>query len=230
MVEPLSQRHKAILYVIVPVTVTTCLIACYFSGVSTLQSLVSPVSNREFGLLESLQHLILLVLVVILVRGLRTRTTRLEQRVLWIALAGTIVMLLEEIDYGLHLVDVMHGRKPDYEQMRNLHNLQSTKRLKQLSDVVMVLYFAVLPLLAPRLRQPWARHLAPDRICIVTLIATGVLTNVATWIQDTTVQAGSISKNISEFTELNHYYLVAAYFYELTMRRPPPVAPAPRLD
>jgi len=219
---PLSPRHKAILYVLVPATVTIALMACYFSGVPALQSLVSPAYNREFGLLESLQHLILLGLIVILVRGLRNRTSRLEQRVLWIALAGTILMFLEEVDYGLHLVDVMHGRRPDYEQVRNLHNLQSTKRLKQLSDVLMVLYFAVLPLLAPRLRQPWLRHLAPDRICIITLIIGGVLTNTGTLIQDTTMQVGSISKNISEFTELNHYYLVAAYFYELTMRRPPP--------
>ncbi len=223
MIEPLSRRHKAILYVLVPATVTIALMACYFSGVQVLQSLVSPAYNREFGLLESLQHLILLVLIVILVRGLRNRTSRLEQRVLGIALAGTILMLLEEVDYGLHLLDVMHDRRPDYEQMRNLHNLRSTKRLKQLSDIVMVLYFAVLPLVAPRVRQPWLRQLAPDRICILTLIVTGVLTNTATWIQDTTLQVGSISKNISEFTELNHYYLVAAYFYELTVHRPPPV-------
>jgi hypothetical protein len=218
------------LYVIAPFVVTLTLIGMYYSGVSWLRALVSPDVNREFGLLENLQVILLLVLFSIPLRGLaRTRDRRL--RLTLFLLAGAcLFMVLEEVDYGLHVVDLARGVTDPEEGVRNLHNLgDSTRWLKRAGDLVMILLFIVAPLALRRSRSPWVRYLLPDPYVLGTAIVGVGLSRFAHYLQDTTLQTGSISKNVSEFRELVTYYAFALYFHRVLLCRTSPLeADAPR--
>jgi len=80
---------KIVIYVAVPVGVSLVLIAAYFSGVDWLQQIVSPRmprmhpnAGREFGLLENLQNMCLLVMVGTAAWGVKRKALKAEKAAL----------------------------------------------------------------------------------------------------------------------------------------------------
>lgn len=223
-----SPIRRLTLYVIVPLVVTLTLIALYFSGVPWLQAIVSPDVNRELGLLENLQVIVLLFLLSIPLRGLRMARDRRERAALLVLAAGCLFMLLEEMDYGLHLVDLARGDAAPRGGVRNLHNLgENTRWMKRAGDLLMVLLFIVAPLCLRRSRSAWVRYLLPDPYVLGTAVVGVGLSRFAHFLQDTTRQAGSISNNVSEFRELVTYYAFALYFHRVVLCRRPPLRVEP---
>ncbi|MDJ0976505.1 MAG: hypothetical protein QNJ98_18750 [Planctomycetota bacterium] len=222
--------RTVLVHVALPAGVLLALVGMYFSGSHVLQEAVAPAVNREFGILETLQHL-LLVAFGILVARLAWRAPRGIERVLFsVATAGAIFMFLEEIDYGLHYYEALAGVDPaDRATVRNLHNIRRGSGdeladiIKKAGDLLVLVWFVVLPLIAPRLKSPLLRRLAPSRWLIATVAVAFLASRLAHAIGDTGAPTnGALDKALGEFRELGTYYAWTLYAFALHKKAPPP--------
>jgi hypothetical protein len=223
-------KKKLAIYLFVPSVMSLALIGAYFSGVHWLQQIVCPRfdkvlyvnSAREFGLLENLQNVFLIAITVIAGLGVRRKKRTIEKAALILLALFTIFVFLEEIDYGLHYVELAKGVKPlEQAEVRNVHNRGDiNKFMKKGSNIGLALFFVVMPLAFAKSRVPLLRYLAADRYAILTMVAMMLLSALAHALQDRGFGAGgSIGKNISEFRELGIYYLSMVYCFDVVFRR-----------
>jgi hypothetical protein len=221
--------NKSIVYIVIPASLSIMLMGAYFSGVDLLQSIVSPSikwmnpdSSREFGLLENLQNACVLVIFFSAFYAIRHKEY-LRERLFWaIILLSSALLFLEETDYGLHIYELVN-KVPwsDSREVRNLHNLgDTTDILKRMSDLGLGIWFVLFPLVFARSQHPVLRYICPDRFAIITTIVMVLLSLVAHEFQDRGFGAGgTIRKNISEFRELNVYYLIMIYCIDMVFFR-----------
>ncbi|HRZ17445.1 MAG TPA: hypothetical protein P5141_07765 [Candidatus Hydrogenedentes bacterium] len=137
----------------------------------------------------------------------------------------------------------------------NVHNQPGVNKVfKKAGDLLIGGVFVLLPLLAMRFRNKWLQYAAPDRYAILTVIAIVLLRSLThalgSWEESQvgtlrdlmeafqTGQAGdhaaalaagrepgAISSNLSEFRELNFYYLLLVYCAGLVFCRRSPLEP-----
>ena len=219
--------QNLILYGGIPAAVSLVLIGFYFSGVALLQHIVSPNLDlpnpdapREFGLLENLQNLYLIAMVVIAAIAAKRRSGWARLAFVGIALCVSFVFL-EEIDYGLHYYEILSGASSyDPEQVRNIHNIgDTTKHIKRIADAFLILFFGLMPLVLRKTTHPLIRSVLPSPYSVLTLVVMLVMRSLAHGLQDAGFgDPGSIEKNISEFRELNIYYLAMIYLLDVARR------------
>ncbi|MFO7973722.1 MAG: hypothetical protein R6V12_03725 [Candidatus Hydrogenedentota bacterium] len=255
--------RKVIIYLIVPIGVSLLLNIMYFSGNIVLQRIVVPnlpplplQDWREFGLLENLQHLLLLAIIMTAAYGTYRKRWKWERLGFALLSLGTLFVFLEEIDYGTVYHDYLTSDhdfewfmprsewSPDLlgelsqEESFSVHNqFKLTRIFKHVGDTLLVLIFGIVPLVAWRVDNRWLTYLAPDRFAVLTLIAIFVLRNIThalgDWEASIIAQAaesgvsierelGAISKNLSEFRELNLYYLYFVHAVTLVFMRESP--------
>jgi len=220
----MKENYKITIFLIIPTVTILILIGAYFSGVGWLQQIISPAINREYGLVENLQLALLAGIAVIAIFGIKRKKTRVEKWIMALILAGAIFMFLEEADYGLHYYKLLSGHPVD-ERIRsqkfNIHNLgDNSDRFKHAGDTGMTLLFIVFPLFFYRSRRPLLRYLIPDRFFIATMILMFLLSKFAHLLENSGMgNPGSLHGRISEFRELNIYYIFALYFFNLVFKR-----------
>ncbi len=218
------RRH--VFYWMLPSLIVLIYIAMYFSGQPWLRDLVTSPENREFGLLENTQNLIILATAGIAVAGFRRVQSQLGRAMFLLVALASIVLLLEEIDFGLHYWEMFVGVPiGEVTDRRNLHNIGDlTNTIKQFADTVMILFFVVLPFLSRRVPQK-LRYFIPEKYSALTAICGFLLSRLAHGFADAGYYTdGPISKNISEFREVFTYYLWFIYFAELVFNRSWPFA------
>lgn len=217
-------RRDLCLYLVLPGVTGAVLLGMFFSGVGWMQALVVPVVNREYGLLENLQNVLLLIMIWVGWRAAQ-RAQRGLDRWAWRALAGfAVLVLLEEIDFGLHYYESLAGIPPaERATVRNLHNQGRVLRWVKLAvDSTLVLLFVVLPWAGRRIENPTVRWLTPSRWAVATLLISVAVSRVAHHGVDHGWPInGAIRSNISEFRELFTYYIFLLYLFDLGLQRPP---------
>ena len=232
-------QHRLTAYVLLPAAVSLALMGLYFSGIGALQAIIvpkipglQPYSWREFGALEMLQNLVLLALIVLLIRSLRQARANALRAGLVVALAVTAFVLLEEIDYGLHFSEWLSGSTGSLAPQgwnRNLHNrvtedgVQYGSYMKLAANLAVVAALFIFPLLPPGRLPAIARALQPSRWIIATVLLMVFMSWLAHTLDDAGLASvggvpGPLEHNISEFRELNLYYLFLLYFTEITAR------------
>ena len=216
-----------LVYWIFPTTVVAALMAMHFSGHPTLGGILAPRFNRELGLLENLQHAILLVVLALAATRARRATARLERAVFAVVAAGAAFMFLEEVDYGTHWWNAIHGRGDDYVPF-SVHNTgRNSDKFKKAGDATMIAFFAIFPLAAWKPWNRWIEFFRPSAWFLTSLAAMLLLSETAHALNDRGFAAESpIRDSMSEFRELFVYYVWLVYLTGLT-RRPWP-APAAR--
>ncbi|MFP6581872.1 MAG: hypothetical protein VCD00_04880 [Candidatus Hydrogenedentota bacterium] len=224
-----ENRQKLIWYIAVPIISTLVMVLMYFSGIPVLRQIITPTiegiygnSQREFGLLENLQNVLLLAMVVFAIRG-AVRKKDLVERVAFGGLAFfAFFVFLEEIDYGLHFYEYARGIQSDEAAAnRNLHNVgDRTSTIKRIVDLGMFVLFVVLPFGFHKSRNRYLRYLAPDRYSVFTLLGSVLVSQFAHLLNDRGYgDASNIGSNISEFREYVTYWLFLLYIRELVFRR-----------
>lgn len=268
----MNRKTAAFLYVGLPVLLTLTLLGMYFSGNLILQRIIAPNLPpmsmddwREFGLLENLQHLCLLIIIAIACFAVYQKTWKWERIGFAILALGSTFVLLEEIDYGTIYYEFFTSEH-DYPWFQprsdwppeiigaiaqdtsfTLHNrLDLTRGFKKVGDTLLILLFGILPLLAWWKPQPWLRYLAPPPMAVAGLIAVFLLRELThalgAWEEtlfesaaetgvDPGRELGIMAKNLSEFRELNGYYLYLTHAATLGLvRRSPADPPLPQDD
>lgn len=205
------------------------LIACYFSGIRLLETIVAAPyfegvqgnSRREFGLLENIQAALILAMSVIAFRTAYRCGVRYVRWFIYLVGACATMLLLEEIDYGMHFYDyVMKVPLEETVKTRNLHNQGDiTLRLKQLSDAITLGFFVIAPFMAGRIRNLNIRYLIPDRYSVLTVLAAIITRTVAHALDDRGMGYG-LGSNIAEFREMVTYYVMFLWACQLARTGP----------
>ncbi len=227
-------RSNLFIYILAPSTISLLLMAMFFSGNDTLQSIIVPTmpeldsnSWREFGLLENIQHLYIVLIFIFCLHAIKLKARRIEKTAAAFMAIFALFILLEEIDYGLHYYEWAYGI-PSEERIetRNLHNSSKEvlQNIRRTVDIGMALFFLVLPLIADRIHSPMVRYLAPNRWLLGTALCIIALSEVSHSWDDyfLALHDGAqhkLHKNISEFREVSVYYIFLLYFWELVYRK-----------
>lgn len=219
------QANKHLLYWLFPSMVVAVLIAMYFSGSNSLQQFVAPYPRREFGLLENLQNLILIAIVVMAVIGFRRSLAGLQKVAYAFIAIFTVLLIGEEIDYGIHYYEAYHGIGwKERIRVRNFHNQGDwTDIIKRTVDASLIVFFVILPWCVKETSNQWLRYITPSRYFTIAAVAMYTLSKTAHALNN----AGAadfgdkpmLSSNISEFRELFLYYVGMVHLWEITWHR-----------
>ena len=215
-----QDKRRVFLYGVAPFSLGLLFIALYFSGVGFLQSIASPASEREFGLIENVQNLLLLSAAALCWRATRGEGDA-AWRWLWrLATFACLVLFMEEIDWGDHYWSVLTGAERPAGEYFNLHNQGDINRwLKKLVDVGFVVFFVLLPLAKERLPER-LRPFTPNLHSALTLLGGLLVSELAHGLEDAGwANNGSLHNNISEFRETFTYWVGLLYLWELAKRR-----------
>jgi uncharacterized membrane protein YozB (DUF420 family) len=191
----------------------------YFFNFLGLSSLIASEENRELGILEHLQLILILIIFVIAVRAIKTKDNKIEKYIFIFISAFTLFFFLEEIDYGLHYLEWFSDNPPKPE-IRNIHNNGSiTSVFKMTAYVVIVVFFVILPFLPKRikLRFPFLEYISPSKQVITTTICLFLINELAFYLNRQEFHSNrSLDGNTSEFEEFMTYYLVMLYVWEMS--------------
>lgn len=215
---------KLLIYLIIPVLISCFFIGGYFSGDLGLQQLIAPIINREYGLLENFQNLLLLSLIIMTGYGIIRKRHIFEKIVLGCILLMVLFLFLEEIDYGrLHYSYLIgnpltdRGTNNDW----NIHNLSNFNQfMKRGLDLFMIGFFCIFPIVSWKSKSPMVRYFRPDPWFIVIIITMFVISHLAHMINNAgLVMDGALKNNMAEFREVNIYYIFLIYLIDFIFRR-----------
>lgn len=219
---------KHFIYWILPSIVTLSCTLIYFYNLFGLEDFIAPKINREFGLIENMQLLLLILIFLTALKGIRTRVEKIEKYVFMIVAILTVWMFLEEIDYGLHYYDHLTGKKEITkvlvfdQQVRNIHNNGPMQNLLKLTAYgIVVIFFVILPFLPAtyRERYPALNFFSPSKYMIIPAICMLILNQVALYLYGKyNTPTSALTANVSEFEEIMIYYIVLLYLRELVKK------------
>lgn len=221
----MSFRKHLIYWIIPSIVLLACILTFYLNWLG-LSDVIAPPINREFGIVENIQNILLILIFFIALKGFRARKTKIEKYSYAIIMAITVFMFLEEIDYGLHYYDHLTGREEITKlivfdsEVRNIHNNAKLilNVMKMAAYVVVCFFFVVLPLLPEKLKNKsrWLDFLSPSKFIITSAISMLLLNQVALYFYKRYEYANhSLDANVSEFEETMIYYIILLYLVEL---------------
>jgi hypothetical protein len=221
-------------YWILPSIILIPCIAVYFFDLYALREWIAPAINREFGFIENLQLLLLVLIFVMAVKGMRRKKITHEKYpyYTWLFTAmAAVVIFLEEIDYGLHYYDYYAGKTQAqvvYQmtvegKLRNIHNTgKTTSVIKLMVYIGIVLLFVLLPLLPKKgiQKMPLLEYFTPSKYIIGTAITLFMLNQIVLYLNEIRYDKSlSLSGNVSEFEEVMTYYIFLLYAIEMLRKK-----------
>lgn len=218
-----NDKRRVLLYAVFPSCFTLILIALYFSGIEFLQNITSPAFQREFGLIENSQNILLLLSALLCWRTARSEPCNHWK---WFWRLGTLASLflfMEEIDWGDHYWSLLTGTQRPSGEYFNIHNQGNiTRWLKKIVDGGSVAIFILIPLARKRLPVK-IQSLVPDIHSALTLLCGLLTSKLAHALENAGINNnGSLLNNISEFRETFTYWVGLLYLWEVAQRRKSP--------
>ena len=228
-------KQNIYLFIIIPICSNCILLGLYYSGIKELQQIIAPTidflavrSWREFGLVELLQNICLLSTFAIFFNAFIKRESKAEKMFFLPLSLIFLFLFVEEIDYGMHVYELIKGEYSGVSNT-NLHNLEIGKHdyghyLKQFVDLTTIIWFMILPILANKIKTPIIKCLIPTHYFIAGFFLTFVYSQVAHSLEGRNFGVingvdGNMVGNISEFRELNTYYLYFLYGLQIIRSR-----------
>jgi hypothetical protein len=227
---------KHLIYWILPLVLMLSFVFVYFYDIYGLAKLIAPRSNREFGLIENLQLLLIVGIFIIALSGLRNKKTKPEKYGYTLLFMAAAFCFLEEIDYGLHYYEYFAGKtreQVEYQilvehQVRNIHNIAKMNSIIKFQVYLCtILFFVMLPLLPKRILQKyrWLRYFAPSKYIVGTAVVLLFVNQTAQYLNTIFYEHNiALAGNTSEFEEVMNYYIFLLYSKEMVRKTLP--APA----
>jgi len=201
-----------------PLLLGLLLVFMNYSGISFLTELVSPDVNREFGLLENLQLLLIASSLVYVLKAIRLKDFWFEKLAYVVLAMFFLFLFLEEIDYGIHYYEFfITGVEEDKGMVRNFHNQGDNNfYLRQASYIVMVVLFIVMPFFKKKIKNNLFHHFAAKQYIIYSFIVYLFIGQVSRWLPKLGMPINeSLRGNHQEFEELILYYTILLFVYEI---------------
>ena len=220
--EPLTvfrnmNRKQHLYYWVLPLLAGWIFTAMYFSGIGWMGETIAPTYDREFGLLENLDTVLILLTLAVLIRIALLPMRPIFKIAIVLGCLATTLLFLEEIDYGLHVIEWMKGIPPGTgAKIRNLHNQgHSTDDLKLLANLILAALFVVLPYVDSLKKYRLVEMICPSKMILFTVLATALVALLHEGLDPYNLPTnGSLNSNQSEFEELLMYYAFFVYFCE----------------
>lgn len=219
---------KHFIYWILPSFVTLSCTLIYFYNLFGLEDFIAPRRNREFGLIENIQLLLLILIFLTAIKGFRKRIEKIEKYGFLLVAILTAWMFLEEIDYGLHYYDHLTGKEEITKvvvfdnEVRNIHNNGPMQNLLKLTAYgVIIIFFVLFPLLPAKYKQrhPILNLLNPSRLIITTATCLLILNQIALYLyRKYNTPTSALTANVSEFEEIMIYYIILLYLREIVKK------------
>jgi hypothetical protein len=224
----MEKFQKHIIYWILPsVIILTCIIFYFFDGFH-LSQWIAPELNREFGVIENLQLVIIILITATALKGTRVRIDRLEKNAFKIIFILSVILFLEEIDYGIHYYEYFINKRMEVKSaavvlgeknIRNIHNNWNlTSNLKFMAYTLIAVFFVLVPLIPKNRLEKYRvlHYLAPSKYIVTTAVSLLILNQVALYFyQSHPYTNQSLTGNVSEFEETMIYYIGFLYFREM---------------
>lgn len=217
-------NKKNFYYWILPLVSVSILVLFNYSGISFLKTLVSPEINREFGILENLQLVVIALIFGITLTAISKKRQFIEN--LGYAFLSLLFLLafLEEIDYGIHYYEYFfNSGVEDKTIVRNLHNQgENNYYLRQATYVVMVICFVVLPLTKNKIDIPFIQYFCADKLIVASFAVYLFVGQIARLLPKWGMEVNeSLRGNHQEFEELTFYYIILLYLFEISRIKEP---------
>ncbi len=211
-----------IYYWVIPTITMSILLIFYFSGNPVLVNIVSPLENREWGILENIQLVIIFFIFLLSTYTFLKKNHFFQKLGFCLISAFSIFVFLEEMDYGAHFVELIGGNEAmilkQYIPSKNLHNQGNNAIIfKRSVKLMIVLIFMIAPLLRFKIKNPYILYLIPQpRIVIVTLLTVLVYYLPQKVVTLHLAIDGGLGINIAEFSEVMIYFIFLVYLQQLT--------------
>ena len=224
-------RKEHFWYWIFPVVLLSVLMAFFFSGVPALVEMVNPKMvhpemNKEWGLLENIQLVVVAVILGVSVYASIEKKPILQKVGFGLISVFALFVFLEEIDYGSHLVEYITGTgKSQLARLTGVYNLHNyapstAKIFKRSVYVLMLLLFIFAPFLRNSFQNRIITYLIPHpKIVIVALltIVCEVLARVLVPLNG--LQFEELGMDIGEFSEIMVYCVFLIYLWQLIFEK-----------
>jgi hypothetical protein len=221
----IDNRHYY--YWIIPTIIGAILVAMHFYGAPWMQTFVSPRFHRELGAPENIQNLIIFATFILGFIGAKRKGWKIEKIAFYLVSAGSLFLLMEEMDYGRHLYKFFI--EPSYKnKIWNVHFMQQGLLNKILLVVVytmLPLFFCFLPFYAKKSTNPWVKYLSPAPHSLGTVLGMILVSQVSQYLNNlpSFYEFSQQSTMImSEFGEGYIHLLFFLYFYEIVFNRKTP--------
>ena len=221
----INSRHYY--YWIGPTIIGGILVAMHFSGISWMQTFVSPATHRELGAPENIQNLIIFSVIILAFQGVKRKVWKIEKIAFVLVAATSLFLLLEETDYGRHLYKYFID--PSYRwPIWNVHFMQMGLLNRILLVVVytmLPLFFCILPFVARKSSNLWVKYLSPEPHSLGTVLGMILVSQSSQFLNNLDMYAEFSRKSgmiMSEFGEGFVHLLFFLYFYEIVYKRTTP--------
>ena len=226
------RSHPIQAYLIIPGVMGLVAIAMYFAGSTTLQYFLAgnpldphPGLARDLGAINLMQDLFLLTTLFFGIRSVVAARGAGARVITVLLLALLVLSLTAEVDYGKALMRLVTGHvsltpREAWElnwQKRGGATPEQVDQMLLLGVQLVVLgLFVALPLLLRASRNRTVRMFAPVGWAAVTALMAGLLWHLAVILNGEgqailNGEAGNLEHHLSEFLELNLYYLLLLY-------------------
>jgi hypothetical protein len=220
-----GSKRERFYYWYLPIIVLVPAILMYFSGVPWMVEIVCPSANREYGLIENLQLLALLYMAVISAMAVVRKTSALEKIGFAFLAVFSVLVLLEEMDWGAHFLEAFTGERSnvfkDLTGQTNIHNQdENAKWFKRPVYLIMAALFIFFPLYREKFTNSLMLYVTPKKV----IVGTVVIALLSDLIPRFTVKLGirpdaGLGTNIGEFSEVMVYYTFALYVHECVFEK-----------
>ncbi len=224
----IDNRVKIILFIVAPLVVWGILFLGYTFGPDWARNIISPDRNREFGLLENLQSLILLISFLLVFKTWQGSEERGKKWAFLVCMCVIGFLFLEEIDYGQlyfrYFTNISFKFTILDQKFRAFHNLrpQGGRELGHtlfvpIGKYFKIGFFIIAPLLLWWSKNRFIRKILPS-LWFTALASISFVCHKIVFIYRGEME-GSLRNNYAEFNELFIYYLVLLYLYQVTSSR-----------
>jgi len=197
----------------------------YFSEIPVLEEFVAPQANREWGVLENLQLVVIIGIASITAYAFFYLQNSIQKVGAALICLFSLFVFFEEIDYGAHFMQLEYGTRESliykYTGVTNLHNLGDNAALwKRPVYPLMALLFVIGPFLEPLVKNKYLKFLIPKApIMIIALLA--LVTDLAPRIiiGFNIRENKGLGNNTGEFSELVIYYVFLLYLIQLIFEK-----------
>ena len=181
-------------------------------------AIMAPPYNRELGILELLQSIVLLLTLFVSYK--QSRLTTGNQSLIWSLITLVLMLvLLEETDYGLHYFDYLMGNQPYTSNLpfnfRNIHNKSNNLLIIKVSSLIFqIVIFGFFPFS----KRYFGKYEFVKKYGVfywTTLIPAKALSfSFPLFLNNIEFIEYKRSQPITELLELAHYYMLFVFIYE----------------
>ena len=213
-------------YWIFPAALLSLLMALFFSGIPIFVKIINPPLNREWGMLENIQLVIVAVMIGVSFYAMWTKGPKLQKLGFGLIFVFAVFVFLEEIDYGAHFREYFSGeRRSQLSILTGVYNIHNRGQytaaiIKRSVYFLMLIIFIIAPYLKHAIKNDLISYLIPYPKIVLTAVLTVLVELTARLLVPlNNLRLENLTMDIGEFSEIMVYYVFLLYVIQLAFEK-----------